>query len=148
MDLDQRIWISCKWKKEKETWNYRGNFHFQMIKILLYYLSNKCPLDTVDKSSYLGLFREADDLQSPNKATSIELMGEKIYVLIQMKLMYITEYNQINAFVYPANSVIQESPIMIHLFSNVLFTFSDHLYQKQYRQLHSIHCNSLNGKGI
>ena len=34
-----------------------------------------------------------------------------------MKLMYITECNQINAFVYPANNVIQESPIMIHLFS-------------------------------
>ena len=119
-----------------------------MLPILLSYLRNKCPQDTVDKSSYLELFREADDLQSPSKVTSIELVGKKIYVLIQMKLMYITECNQINAFVYPANNVIQESPIMIHLFSNVLFTFSDHLYQKQYRQLYSIHCNSLYRKII
>ena len=48
-----------------------------MLPILLSYLRNKCPQDTVDKSSYLELFREADDLQSPSKATNIELVGEK-----------------------------------------------------------------------
>ena len=60
-----------------------------MLPVLLSYLRSKCPQDTVDKSRtcILELFREADDLQSLSKETSIELMGKKIYVLIQMKLM-------------------------------------------------------------
>ena len=60
-----------------------------MLPVVLSYLRSKCPQDTVDKSRtcILELFREADDLQSPSKETSIELMGKKIYVLIQMKLM-------------------------------------------------------------
>lgn len=50
-----------------------------MLPVLLSYLRSKCPQDTVDKSRtcILELFREADDLQSPSKETSIELMGKK-----------------------------------------------------------------------
>lgn len=82
----------------------QGNFHFQMLPVLLSYLRSKCPQDTVDKSRtcVLGYLEKLMICKALVKTASIELMGKKIYVLIQLKLMEITECNQISAFVYPA----------------------------------------------